>query len=93
VSGLAFTWDPRKAATNWRKHHVSFEQAATVFDDPLVLLLADWEHGEPRIVAIGAARTRRVLFVVATDLETDVVRIISARTASKQERRRYEEGD
>jgi uncharacterized DUF497 family protein len=55
VSGLAFEWDPRKAAANRRKHGVSFEEAATIFDDPVVLLLAELEHGEPRIVAIGAS--------------------------------------
>jgi len=65
---MKFVWDPLKATDNSRKHRVTFEEATTVFDDPLVLLLADWEHGEPRIVAIGFSREQRVLFVVSTDL-------------------------
>jgi uncharacterized protein len=93
VSKLAFEWDPRKASSNRRKHGVSFEEATTVFDDPLVLLLLDQEHGESRIIAIGSADTGRILLVVSVDLETDVVRIVSARKATKSERRRYEEGE
>jgi uncharacterized DUF497 family protein len=93
VSKVVFDWDPRKAASNRRKHGVSFEDAQTVFDDPLVLFIADWEHGEPRIVAIGTARSTRILFVVSVELEDDVMRIISARRASKPERERYEEGE
>ncbi len=57
------------------------------------LLLADWEHGEPRIVAVGLSREHRVLFVVSADFDGNLVRIVSARKATKQERRRYEQGD
>jgi uncharacterized protein len=91
VPGLAFVWDPRKAAINRRKHGVSFEEAATVFDDPVVLLLADLEHGEARIVAIGLSSRERVLFVVSVEVDVDVMRIVSARKASGSERRSYEE--
>jgi hypothetical protein len=90
---VACVWDPRKAAGNRRKHGVSFEEAATVFDDPFVLLMADVEHGEPRIVAIGSSNDRRVLFVVSTDWESEVVRIISARRATRKERWAYEKGE
>ena len=72
VSRLAFEWDPRKAAANRRKHGVSFEEATTVFDDPAALLLADLEHGEPRIVAIGTSSRQRVLFVVSVEIDEDV---------------------
>lgn len=90
---VACVWDQRKAAGNRRKHGVSFEEAATVFDDPFVLLMADVENGEPRIVAIGSSNDRRVLFVVSTDWEGEVVRIISARRATRKERQAYEEGE
>ena len=88
---LVFEWDPSKAAANRRKHGISFEEAAAVFDDPVVLLLADLEHGEPRIVAIGASNRGRVLFVVSVEIDEDVMRIISARKATRSERRSYEE--
>ena len=90
---VVFDWDPRKAASNRRKHGVSFEDAQTVFDDPLVLFIADWKHGEPRIVAIGTAKSARILFVVSVELEDEVIRIISARRATKPERKRYEESE
>ena len=88
---LIFEWDPSKAAANRRKHGVTFEEAATVFDDPVVLLLADLEHGEPRIVAIGASNRGQALFVLSVEIDEDVMRIISARKATRSERRSYEE--
>lgn len=91
MAKVACVWDPRKAATNRQKHGVSFEEAATVFDDPLLLLLADLEHGEPRIIAIGASSAERILFVVSAEWENDGLRIVSARKATKNERRAYEE--
>jgi uncharacterized DUF497 family protein len=91
VSKVACVWDPGKAAANRRKHGVSFEEAATVFDDPLVLLLADWEHGEPRVVAIGASSRGRILFVVSAEWEDERLRIVSARKATTKERQAYEE--
>jgi uncharacterized DUF497 family protein len=93
VPKLVFDWDPHKAVSNRRKHGVSFEDARTVFDDPLALFIADWEHDEPRIIAIGTARSARILFVVSVELEDDVIRIISARRATKSERKQYEEGE
>lgn len=88
---ISFEWDPRKAASNLRKHGISFTEASTVFDDPLVLLVADWEQGEPRIVAIGTAQSERVLFVVIVEIEGDAMRIVTARRATRRERQRYEE--
>lgn len=61
-----------------------------MFDDPVVLLLADFEHGEPRLVAIGTSSSGRVLFVVSVEIDEDVVRIISARKATGAEKRNYE---
>jgi uncharacterized DUF497 family protein len=86
-------WDPRKALANRRKHGISFEEATTVFDDPLVLFAADWEHGEPRLVALGSSNAGRVLFVVSCEIEDELMRIVSARKATSQERQRYEESD
>ena len=93
MSRIVCDWDPQKAASNRRKHGVSFEEAKTVFDDPLVLLLADWDHGEPRIIAIGTATSERVLFVVSVERAQDVLRIVTARRATKTERKRYEENE
>jgi uncharacterized DUF497 family protein len=91
VPRLIFEWDPSKAAANRRKHGVSFEEGVTVFDDPVVLLLADLEHGEPRIVAVGVSNRGRSLFVVSVEVDEDVMRIISARKATRSERSSYEE--
>jgi uncharacterized DUF497 family protein len=75
-----------------RKHGVSFEEARTVFVDPLVMIEADWEHGEQRDIAIGRSSHDRLLFTVTVELEEDLIRIISARKAGPHERRRYQEG-
>lgn len=88
---MRFEWDEQKAAANLRKHGVSFEEAATVFRDPLVQIEADWEHGEARMVAIGMSNRGRLLFTVMLELRGDVLRIISARKAERHERKRYEE--
>ena len=64
-----------------------------MFDDPAGLLLADLEHGEPRIVAIGTSSRQRVLFVVSVEIDEDLMRIVSARKATASERKSYEEDD
>lgn len=89
---MRFTWDPAKAATNVRKHGVSFEEAATVFADPLALFVEEPAHHE-RLVLIGESARRRVLLTVFVEVDEDTVRIISARRVTAHERRRYEEGD
>ena len=96
MTELRFTWDPTKAASNWRKHGISFEEAASVFGDPLHLTEQDRiEGGEYRWQTIGHASGVALLLVahVVYDEEEgeEWVRIISARRATKQERRRYEE--
>jgi uncharacterized DUF497 family protein len=90
-----FEWDPAKAKRNLAKHGVSFEQASRVFDDPFALMMQDRvEHGEERWQAIGRAGTYLVIVVAHTVRHSagdDVIRIISARRALRQERQRYED--
>ena len=89
---LTFEWDLRKARTNLVKHGVGFEEAATIFGDPLSLTIPDPEHSlaERRYITMGRAFNRKVLVVVHTDRD-DNIRIISARRASRRERKFYEE--
>jgi hypothetical protein len=88
---VRFAWDQRKAASNERKHGVSFEEAATVFADPLALAVEDaldpW-----RTVLIGMSELFHVLLVVHAEIDEDTIRLISARRATSHERRHYEEG-
>lgn len=90
---LTFEWDVRKARSNLAKHGVAFEEASTIFGDPLSLTIPDPEHSrtEDRFVTIGSAFTGKLLVVVHTD-RGDNIRIISARRASRPERKSYEEG-
>ena len=87
-------WDPIKARTNRRKHGVTFEEAATVFTEPLSSTIPDPLHSEDetRFIIIGQSIQQRLLVVVHTD-RGDNIRIISARVANAHERRTYEETD
>ena len=89
---LTFEWDARKAARNLEKHGVPFEEAATVFGDPLGCIARDPRHSadEERFVLLGLSRRRRFLAVMFTE-RGEVVRHISARRAARNERRDYEE--
>jgi uncharacterized DUF497 family protein len=87
---VKFEWDPRKAASNKRKHGVSFHEAVTCFADPSGLLLEDEVHPE-RLALIGVSEKSRVLYTVFAELADDVLRIITARKSTTHERRRYEE--
>ena len=89
---LRFEWDPEKARRNLEKHGVSFEEAATVFGDPLSLTVDDPTHSEAedRFVTVGGTATGRIVVVVHTDRD-DSIRLISARPATSRERRAYEE--
>jgi uncharacterized DUF497 family protein len=91
--GYTFEWDPTKAETNLRKHGVAFGEASTVFGDPLSVLMLDPDHsvGEKRYILLGMSN-RRSLLVVAFAERPPRTRIISARRAIRQERRKYEEG-
>jgi uncharacterized DUF497 family protein len=89
---VRFTWDPKKAASNLRKHGVSFVEAASLFADPLAAMLDDTMDPE-RAILVGHADTGRVLLVVFIEQPEDTIRIISARRVTFHERKRYEEGD
>ena len=94
MAELRFDWDPRKDAENQRKHRVSFKEAETVFSDEHALLIDDPEHSttEERFVLLGLSVRFRVLLVVNSYREQDaVIRIISARRATKLERDRYDQ--
>jgi hypothetical protein len=90
---MTFTWDPEKDAVNRRKHAVGFHEAASVLEDPLSTTYPDPVHsrGEQRYVTIGRSRQGRTLVVAHAD-RSDTIRIISARPATRRERRFYEEG-
>ena len=91
--GLTFEWDENKAKRNLKKHGVSLEKAATVFGDPLSRTIADPLHSEDedRFVILGNSHGRRLVVVVFTE-RGEHIRIISARRASRRERKNYEEG-
>ena len=89
---LSFEWDEVKARSNLSKHGVSFVEATTVFGDPLSLTISDPAHSEheDRFIIVGMSTRQRLLVVVHTE-RGDNIRIISARRATKQERKSYEE--
>ena len=88
-----FEWDRLKAANNLKKHGVSFDEAKSAFADPLSLTIDDPYHSdsEDRFVTIGRSDSERLLIVVHTDRD-ELIRIISAREATKGEMKQYEEG-
>ena len=89
---MNFVWDPKKAAANLRKHGVSLEEACMVFRDTLSATGSDPDHsvGEHRFITFGVTNANRLLAVSHTD-EGSTIRIISARLATRQERKIYEE--
>ena len=91
---MHFEWDPEKARANLAKHGVSFEEAMRAFLDPLSVTILDPDHseGEDRFVLLGQSSSGRLLVVVHTD-RRDAVRLISARRATRRERRTYEQED
>lgn len=93
-AGVQFEWDPRKAASNEAKHGVSFEEATTVFGDPLATTVPDPNHSivENRLLTTGRSRQERVVICWHTEAD-DTIRIIGARIASPRERRIYESGE
>lgn len=90
---MKFQWNRNKAVSNAEKHGVSFEEAVTVFGDPLAVTILDPNHsvGEFRFLTIGLSRSQRLLVVSHTEREGEV-RLISTRLATRQERRSYESG-
>ncbi len=90
---MKFIWDKEKAVANQQKHHVSFEEASTVFDDPAAVLFYDEDHSieEHREVIVGHSIQKRLLLVFFTELAENIIRIFSARKPTKRERKDYEE--
>jgi uncharacterized DUF497 family protein len=88
---MRFEWDRAKAEANRRKHRVTFDEATSVFFDPLSVTIADPDHsaGERRFLTMGSSSKGRLLVVAHTETGT-VLRIISARPASAAERKRHE---
>ena len=89
---MTFEWDDAKAKANIKKHGVSFEEAATVFRDPLYLVFSDPDHSvkESRFLVFGESSEGRLLVVSYTQ-RSKSVRLISAREATRRERKHYEE--
>jgi len=89
-----FQWDPAKAAANVRKHRVTFSEAATAFSDPLSATIDDRAHSdeEQRYVLFGISERGRLLAVMHTERD-GVIRIISARKATRAEQREYEDDE
>ena len=89
---MEFEWDEAKAAANLKKHGVGFEEAKTVFDNPLAVIFDDEAHSldEQQEIIIGHSQQNRLLLVSFTD-RPNSIRIISARLATRKEREDYEE--
>lgn len=89
---LQFEWEEAKSERNLVKHGISFDEASTVFGDPLALTIYDEAHStdEDRYIDIGRSASDRILVVVYTE-RSDRIRIISARTATIRERKQYEQ--
>ena len=87
-----FEWDDEKAKTNLKKHDVDFQEASTIFDDPMFITFLDEEHSidEERYITIGLSNKQRLLMVAHTE-RGDKIRIISARKAAKNEENFYAE--
>jgi len=90
---MEFEWDQQKASKNDKKHGVSFSEATTVFSDTLELTISDPDHssGEYRFLSIGRSNSGNLLVVFYTEREQNQIRIISARQATRQERKCYEQ--
>jgi uncharacterized DUF497 family protein len=91
---LRFQWDARKAARNIARHGVTFDEAASAFGDPLAAIFDDDVHVGPerREILVGYSATSRVIIVAFVERTPGMVRIISAREATRTERRDHEEG-
>lgn len=89
---MKFSWDPRKADTNFRKHGIAFDEALTVFNDPLALIFDDMAHSdaEHREIIIGFSALSRLVLVCFVERDEDTIRLISARRATKDEIKDYE---
>ena len=91
---MTFEWDPEKADANFRKHGISFDEATTVFGDPLSVTILDPDHSlsEDRFIDLGMSHQARLIVVSYTERGRRI-RIVSARLATRRERRTYEKRD
>lgn len=87
---MQYTWDPKKAAENIKKHKVSFDEAISAIEDPNSVPDNDDANGELRLIIIGWSEQARLLFVVCIEHSPNHNHIISARKAQPKERKRYE---
>ena len=91
LNGITFIWNAEKASQNYQKHQgITFEQAAAVFFDPFLVIVDASRNGESRDAVIGMDKFWNLLFVVHIEQENEMIRIISARNATRQERNYYE---
>jgi len=90
---LQFEWDSKKAQSNKKKHGITFEGASTIFGDSLSITIPDPAHSinEDRFITIGTSVNNKLIVVVHTDCD-DIIRIISARKATRNEKRYYKQG-
>jgi len=90
---LKFEWDNKKAQSNNKKHGITFEEASSIFGDILSITISDPAHsiGENRFITIGRSINDKLIVVVHTDRD-DIIRIISARKAARNEIRKYKQG-
>jgi len=91
LTGFNFEWNENKAQLNLQKHGVSFDEAVSVFTDPLSITISDVEHSnnEPRYIDIGTSNENRLLVVIYTEQDQNI-RLISCRPATSNERKSYE---
>jgi uncharacterized DUF497 family protein len=87
---MSFEWDPNKAISNLKKHGIDFTDAVTVFDDLKAVTIDDPDYDEQRFITIAMDAFGRIL-VVAYTWRGDIIRLISARKATKRERKQYED--
>ena len=92
---MEFEWDENKAVKNHEKHGISFQEATTVFGDPMELTIADPDHStaEYRFMSIGRSSLGNLLVVSYTERKENHIRIISARRATKHEQKHYEQNN
>jgi uncharacterized DUF497 family protein len=88
---MIIVWNPKKAESNLKKHGVHFEEAMTVLVSDVQLIIEDNSHDESRFVALGFSKALRLLVVVYCYRDENIIRIISARKATRTERKQYEE--
>ena len=90
---MIYEWNPEKAADNERKHGISFDEATTVFLDPLAITFDDPDHSatERRFITIGMTKNQRLIFVAHADEDDDRIPIISARETTRRETNDYKE--